>query len=324
MSSSKGHVVLPGEAIERYGADTVRFFLLNSAEPWQDYDWRAEQVGSTRAGLDRFWNRAYEVIDADEGERELEHVDRWLLSKLQGTVEEVTLAMERFETRSASQTAFYGFEEHLKWYRRRADLDRPGARWTLRHVLGTRLRLLAPIVPFLANELHEALSGTPAEDAPWPEVDPDLEDPRTEAEERLIETLTADVADIVDVTGEDPETIRIYVAAGWKHDVFERVVEIGPDVGRVMGEVMEDERLRERGDAVNDLVGELVDVVRERSDEALAHLREVDERSVYESAAGFFEREFDADVVVYPEEEADESVERAGNALPLRPAVHIE
>jgi leucyl-tRNA synthetase len=331
MSSSKGHVVLPGEAIERYGADTVRFFLLNSAEPWQDYDWRADQVESTRRQLDRFWNRARNVIettneDGNEGSADvdLEAIDRWLLSKLQTTIRETTEAMERFETRSASQTAFYGFEEHLKWYRRRTELDRPGARLTLRRVLETRLRLLAPIVPFLANELHEALTGEPAEDAPWPAVDPDLESPAIETEERLIESLTGDVADIVDVTGEEPETIRLYVAADWKRDVFEQVVETGPDVGRVMGEVMQDEALRERGDAVNDLVQELVGAVRERSDEELERLREADERAVYEDAIDFFEREFDAEVHVYSEEEADDADERAGNAVPLRPAVHIE
>ncbi|MFC6725830.1 class I tRNA ligase family protein, partial [Halobium palmae] len=67
MSSSKGHVVLPGEAIGEYGADTARFFLLNSAEPWQDFDWRADQVGSVRDQLDRFWNRAGEIVDAADG-----------------------------------------------------------------------------------------------------------------------------------------------------------------------------------------------------------------------------------------------------------------
>jgi len=136
MSSSKGHVVLPGQAIERFGADTVRFFLLNSSEPWQDYDWRADRVGDTRDQLDRFWNRAREVIDygvedvvdvtvdlemeetavsstADGEIPDLPHIDRWLLSKLQETIRTCTDAMDRFETRTASQTAFYGFEEHL-------------------------------------------------------------------------------------------------------------------------------------------------------------------------------------------------------------------
>ncbi|WP_336001577.1 leucine--tRNA ligase [Halorientalis halophila] len=365
MSSSKGHVVLPSKAIDEYGADTVRFFLLNSAEPWQDYDWRDDLVGSTRDQLERFWARAQEVIDYDveemveitlevEGEEttdvavdegappDLEPVDRWLLSKLQGTIREATAAMDGFETRTASQAVFYSFEEDLKWYRRRADLDREGAKWTLREVLRTRLRLLAPFVPFMANELHEQLTGEPAEDAEWPEPDPGLEDDAVELRERLVEGLTDDVHDIVDVTGTDPETIRVYAAADWKRSVFETVRERaerssadgasgdsreqGLDVGAVMGQVMEDPDLREKGDAVNDLVQDLVEVVRERDDEELAAMADVDERAVYESAAAFLEREFDADVAVYGEDEDDvvDPDGKADRAVPFRPAVHIE
>ncbi|MFB6136455.1 MAG: leucine--tRNA ligase [Halobacteriaceae archaeon] len=322
MSSSKGHVVLPGEAIERYGADTVRFFLLNSAEPWQDYDWRADAVASTRQQLDRFWNRGQELIRGDAGERDLRHVDRWLLSRLQRVVREVTNALDRFETRRASQEAFYRFEEDLRWYRRRADLDRPGAKWTLREVLETRLRLLSPFVPFLANELHEQLTGEPAEDAAWPEPDPELESARTEVEEGLIEDLTEDVHEVMDVTGTDPDRIRVYTAADWKRRVWETVVETGPDVGAVMGRVMQRDGLRERGDEVNDLVQELVEDVRARDDEELAALEEVTERDVYDSAAGFLAREFDASVDVVAEDETDD--ERAGQAVPFRPAIHLE
>jgi leucyl-tRNA synthetase len=325
MSSSKGHVVLPGEAIEEYGADTVRFFLLNSAEPWQDYDWRGEQVQSTRDQLERFWNRAQGLIRGEAGERDLAHEDRWLLSKLQETVRTVTEAMENAETRAASQAAFYGFEEHLRWYRRRTDLDRPGARWTLRNVLETRLRLLAPFVPFLTNELHLELTGTPAEDAPWPEPDPTLESTQTEVEERQIESLTEDVRDIVDVTDTDPDVVRVYVAADWKRRVFDVVAETGPDVGAAMGKAMQYDSLRDRGDAVNDLVQELIDVVRGLDDDQIEAMRELDEAAVYEGAVPFLRSEFDADVEVYVEGEgAHDPADRAESAVPFRPALHIE
>jgi len=329
MSSSKGHVVLPGKAIENYGADTVRFFLLNSAEPWQDYDWRAEQVEGVEKQLRRFWNRAQELIEADNPDvdpADIEHIDRWLLSKLQTTIESTTNALENAETRSASQAAFYGLEEHLKWYRRRADLDRPGAQWTLRHVLETRLRLLAPFIPFMTNELHEQLTGTPAEDAPWPEVESEWQSARTETEERQIERLTDDVQDILNVTDQDPETIRVYVAADWKQSVFETVRETGTNVGDVMSEVMQDPDLRERGNAVNQLVQDLVDLVRSLDDETLAVLDEIDEISTYETALGFLEREYDATVEVYAEdgEGIDDPGDRASKAVPFRPAIHIE
>ena len=325
MSSSKGHVVLPEHAIEKYGADTVRFFLMNSAEPWQDYDWRSEQVESTGNQLRRFWNRANDIIDAPEGERDLQRIDRWLLSKLQATVREATDAMDRFETRSASQAAFYGFEEHLKWYRKRTDTDRPGARWTLRTVLNARLRLLAPFIPFMATELHERLTGKPIDEAEWPDVNADFESTVTEIEESLVEGLTDDVRDIVNVTDTDPETIRVYVAADWKRKVLSAVVDTGPNVGAVMGEVMQDEELREKGDEVNRLVQKLVEDVRERPDDQVSVLSELNEVEVYEDARDFFEREFEADVEVYREgEDVPDPEDKARHATPMRPAIHLE
>jgi leucyl-tRNA synthetase len=329
MSSSKGHVVLPGTAIEDYGADTVRFFLLNSSEPWQDYDWRDDLVESVSEQLQRFWRRARDVIESSSGEPDLEPIDRWLLSKLQGTIREVTEAMDGAETRTATQAAFYGLEEHLRWYRRRTDLDRPGARWTRQHVLRTRLRLLAPFVPFMTNELHENLTGVPVEDEPWPEVEPDREDPVVELKEQQVERATDDIRGIQeslrnaeeDVPEADPDVIRIVVAADWKRDVFEAVADIGPEVGAVMNEVMQDPSLRERGDAVNALVQELVELARDHDQEELAMLASLDEQDAYESATDFLSEEFNADIDVRSEEAATDDA--GSNAVPLRPGIEL-
>ncbi|MFB6352954.1 MAG: class I tRNA ligase family protein, partial [Halobacteriales archaeon] len=212
----------------------------------------------------------------------------------------------------------------LRWYRKRADLDRPGARRTLRDVLETRLVLLAPFVPFLANELHEQLTGEPAEDADWPEPDPALQSQVVEAEEELVRSLADDVREVADVTGTDPEVVRVYVAADWKRDVYETVVETGPDVGEAMSAVMADEAMRERGDAVNDLVGDLVAFVREHPAERTETLLEVDEVAVYDDAADFLGREFDADIEVYAEDADPVDPDgRAEQAVPFRPAIHL-
>ncbi|ERH11764.1 MAG: leucyl-tRNA synthetase, partial [halophilic archaeon J07HB67] len=298
MSSSKGHVVLPGEAVSEYGADTVRFFLLNAAEPWEDYDWRDEAVSSVNDQLASFYDRALETVEtareagvagvdavADGGavseasgdavpdspaarlvdaDVELEPVDEWLLSRLQDTVATVTEALDRSETRTASQAAFYDFDTDLRWYRRRADTDREGAVRTLLATLETRLRLLAPFVPFLTNELHEELRGVSAEAAGWPEPVDTLDAPAAELCETRVEALTEDVRDVIGVTDIDPEVVRVYVAADWKRDVFDAVCEAGADVGAAMSEAMSDPDLRERGDAVNDLVQELVGFARGR------------------------------------------------------------
>ena len=332
MSSSKGNVELPGEVVDEYGADTVRFFQLNAGEPWQDFDWRPEAVESTREAVDRFWSRAVDLIDEDDDvdgnpDPDRRPIDRWLLSRLQSTVRGVTDALENYETREASQAVFYDFEEQLRWYRRRVDTTRPAARRTLREVLRTRLRLLAPFTPFLTNELHERLTGEPAEDAAWPEPDETLVDAAVETEESLVRALTEDVHEVRDVTGTDPEVLRVYAAADWKREVLATVAEHAPDPdrGAVMSAVMSDPDLRERGDAVNDLVGDLVEFVRERSPEERERLAAVDETAVYEGAADFLAREFDADVEVYREDgDPHDPADRAGSARPFRPAIHIE
>jgi leucyl-tRNA synthetase len=177
----------------------------------------------------------------------------------------------------------------------------------------------------MATELHERLTGDPIAEAEWPDPDSAFESTTTELEESLVETLTEDVRDIVDVTETDPDTVRVYVAADWKGTVLDEVVTTGPDVGTVMGSVMQREELRERGDAVNDLVQDLVEDVRERPDDEVGALSAVDEVAVYEDARDFLEREFDADVEVYREgEDVPDPADKARHAVPMRPAVHIE
>jgi hypothetical protein len=181
-------------------------------------------------------------------------------------------------------------------------------------------------VPFLANELHERLTGTPAEDAPWPEPDDALLDRGVEAAETQIERLVDDIQGIQqslrnadeDVPEADPDRIRVGVAADWKHRVFDAVAEVGTDQGAVMSEVMSDPDLRERGDAVNDLVSELIEFARARGADELDALSDLDETAAYRSAAAFLGAEFDAEVVV--EVEADDEA----GAVPFRPSIELE
>jgi leucyl-tRNA synthetase len=89
---------------------------------------------------------------------------------------------------------------------------------------------------------------------------------------------------------------------------------------------MQEEGLRERGEEVNQLVGDLVEVVRERDESLLSAMLDLDEREAYEAAGRFLAREYDADVEVYAEDDPDvvDPGGKAGGAQPLRPAVHIE
>lgn len=326
MSSSAGRVVLAHKPIEEHGADTVRFFLMNSAEPWQDFDWRADPVADTSNQLERFWRRSLELIEGPTGERSLEPIDEWLLGRLHRTIEEATEAMEEYEIRTASQVAFYGLEDDLRWYRRRTDTERPGAQWTLREVLRVRLRLLNPVIPFMTNELHERLSGEPAETAGWPEFDASFVDPEREASEMFLEDLVDDIKSIVDVTDSDPETIRLYTAADWKRDILDVVLnQEEPTHGEVMGALMDDEEMRARGDEVSSVVGEVIDLVHDRSRSTFERLRGLHETELITEAERFLQGEFDAAIEVYREGgDPVDPADRASQALPGRPAIHLD
>jgi len=125
MSSSKGNVFLLEDAVDEFGADTVRMFLTGSAEPWQDFDWRNELVISTKRQIERFYNTVMEIKDASG---EPHDIDRWLISRLQSHITRTTDALENFQTRQALQEAYFGIETDLKWYRRRLPENSDGSR----------------------------------------------------------------------------------------------------------------------------------------------------------------------------------------------------
>ena len=147
MSSSKGNVFLLEDAVKEFGADTVRMFLMGSAEPWQDFDWRNELVLSTKKQIERFHNTVMEIKDAGG---EPHDIDRWLASRLQSHIARTTEALDNFQTRQALQEAYFGIETDLKWYRRRLRKDCDGSR-ELHTLCSVWVRLLAPFIPFTAR-----------------------------------------------------------------------------------------------------------------------------------------------------------------------------
>jgi leucyl-tRNA synthetase len=277
--------------------------------------------------LGRFWNRAQGIIRTETpSQPSLRPIDNWLLSRLQRTIQTVTTSLEAAETRTASQAAFYDFEEDLRWYHRRTTQDRPGAQWIRQQVLSTRLRLLAPFIPFITNELHEQLTGQSAEMASWPAVDDNHINRPLEASETQIGRLVDDIQDIQQslsnadeyIPAADPDHIEITTAPSWHRAVFESIVQEGADQAEVMSTVMQNPELRKRGNAVNDLVGELVKFARGRDEKELEALASVNEEETYRRAVTFLEREFDATINI------SQTTDASASAIPFRPEIDLQ
>ena len=110
MSSSKGNVILLADAIEEYSADVVRLFLMASAEPWQDFDWREKEVRGTQRRLEWFREFAQKVEDIKGEKLDLSNIeevalersiDKWMISQLNVHIKAATEALEVFQTRQA-------------------------------------------------------------------------------------------------------------------------------------------------------------------------------------------------------------------------------
>ncbi|MBC7340285.1 MAG: valine--tRNA ligase [Firmicutes bacterium] len=247
MSKSRGTGIDPMDAIEKYGADSLRFSLIMGNTPGNDFRFYWEKVEGARNFCNKLWNAARFVLmnleDFDpEARAPLALVDRWILSRYARVRDEVTRLLEEFELGEAARILYdFIWDEYCDWYieMSKARLAEGGparlaAQRTLWLVLEGVLRLLHPFVPFITEEIWQRLphEGPALAVAPWPGSRPDLVDRAAEEQvglwmevTRAIRNLRAEVGvgpgqPATAVALADPETVRA-LAAG--RDVISRL-----------------------------------------------------------------------------------------------------
>jgi leucyl-tRNA synthetase len=320
MSSSKGNVFLLEDAVNEFGADTVRMFLMGSAEPWQDFDWRNDLVISTKKQIERFYNTVLEIKDSHG---EPHDIDRWLISRLQSHIERTTAALTNFQTRQALQEAYFGIETDLKWYRRRLPEDSDGSR-ELHTLCSTWVRLLAPFIPFTGEHLWKQLAGEGLVSfAPWPVSEKNLVNIRIELAEELLSRTVEDIESIKKLIQIIPKSITISLAPEWKHEIF-LIIANADDRNVVIKEVMKNDAMRRRGKEVSDAVKQCTTLIHRLPPHIVGPLsrERVNEKEVFESAKGFLEKEFGVPVHITEAESSEHA--KAATALPFKPAIVIE
>jgi valyl-tRNA synthetase len=211
MSKSLGNGIDPLEVVDRFGADALRFTLLQGAALGTDLqlDYRdldaSFQVGRNFAN--KIWNAvrfALPHLDEPDGSNmpgsDLELTDRWVLSRARAAALGTEEALDAFRLHQvASRVYHFVWDEFCDWYLElakprlggeRGEESRRAAAWTLRQVLETWLRLLHPVMPFITEEQFGMLPGIGRHDTltmgPWPETPADWQD---DGAERALDDL---------------------------------------------------------------------------------------------------------------------------------------
>ncbi len=168
MSKSLGNGIDPLEVIEQYGADALRMTLITGNAPGNDMRFYYERVEANRNFANKIWNASRFIMMNMAGKEvtapsALEPVDRWIISKLNHLIKEVTDNMENFELGIAVQKIYdFIWDEFCDWY---IEMVKPrlynsddaasqnAALWTLKTVLIDALKLLHPYMPFITEEI---------------------------------------------------------------------------------------------------------------------------------------------------------------------------
>lgn len=174
MSKSLGNGIDPLEVIEKYGADALRMTLMTGNAPGNDMRFYWERVESSRNFANKIWNASRFIlmnIDNEEFKNaklsELTIADKWILTKLNSLVKELTDNLERFELGIALSKVYdFLWEELCDWYIEmlkprlwnKQDRTRNIALWTISKVLSTGLKLLHPFMPFITEEIFKNLN----------------------------------------------------------------------------------------------------------------------------------------------------------------------
>ena len=296
MSKSLGNGIDPLDMIDRYGCDALRMNMITGNSPGNDMRFYVDRCEAMRNFANKLWNASrYVLMNVPEGMQSglpdtLEIADKWILSKLNTLIAQVTDNLERYELGIAVQKVYdFFWDDYCDWYieltKARLYGEEAQSKQTaiqvLVYVLDQTLRLLHPFIPFITEEIWQSIphQGQALIVAPWPKADAALAFPQEETQmEAVTQAIRAVRARRAEMNVPPSKKATLYVVTE-KTAVFtqgipfiQRLAYAGevvvssadPDgAGDMVSAVTADARLYIPLDQLVDVAGELTRVNRE-------------------------------------------------------------
>jgi leucyl-tRNA synthetase len=330
MHKSKGNFITMKGAVEKYGADATRCALLLAAENMDDPDWRADNVSDLKSKLEALNGFASGIIASGKHEEETV-LERWLQSRLQRRIREVTASLDELKTRSALQVALFETWNDLRLYiQRKGNTDAK----ELAEAVKVWVKMLAPFAPFTCEELwSQTGEGGFISVASWPRYDEEKVDIAAEEQENLIIDVMSDTSNILKAMKITPKRVCYYTATPWKWQVYLKILDKSLTgelkINELIKEFASDKNLKPHMKDIAGLVPRIIKALTKlptiRKVNVLK-IKAVEEKEILDGAVGFLKERFKAEVSVYSEtdEKRYDPKHRAGMAMPNQPAIYVE
>lgn len=282
MSKSLGNGIDPLEIIDQFGADALRFTLITGNSPGNDMRFYMERVEFARNFANKLWNASRFVfmnwdeemmngVTRSDVEANLTLADKWIISRANNIVKDVTHNMDKFELGMALQKAYdFTWSEYCDWY---IEMVKPrlygddveakkAALYTLTYVLETILKLLHPFIPFITEEIFDHLPTANGMIivSEWPEF---KEEDNMAKEEAMMDIMMDGIRNVRNVRSEMnvPPSKKAKVIMVPSEDKLE-AVEAGKDYFKTLASASEVEVRADEAGIPEDAVSVVIDGVK--------------------------------------------------------------
>jgi leucyl-tRNA synthetase len=297
ISKSKGGAEpIPGAA-KKYGVDAMRLYYCHVGSPHVDIEWDPDVVFDYRRHVERM---ARATDDALATTAATGPMDAWLSAAVGRAIAHARAAYEAYDLRTAVTELVFTVPDLLRWAARRGGAGRK----VLQGVVQDWAKALNPLVPHLAEEMHERAGGKGlAIEAPFPEPAP--ADAAALAAEDHVRAVLDDILTVKKLANVEAVTsLALYTSPAWKSQLTAKALAMAAaaggkfPMGQFMGEVMADAKMRELGKAVQAFTGKLPAQVTQFTAAQRALLSSgADEAAILAGAAGFLAAELGVPVV---------------------------
>jgi len=334
MSKSMGNIIPLRTAIREHGADPIRLAIISSAELLQDADFNMESVYGIQNKVESLLEECSRLEKGTIGELQAE--DRWILSKTQNMILQVTESVEKMRLREALQDILFTFESDLSWYHKRVQAKgKEDVSGILHHINSVRVAMLSPFAPHIAEEMWEKLGYTDlASKSAWPEFSKEKIDATSIQSEELLKSTIDDIVNILKITKITPQKIVIYVNSDeFKSKVYRKILGImvggQNNMGVVMKELIADPQTTD-AKKMPDYIQKVIKDLHSESEEIKAmkvESEEFDEKQFLSTElASIGKKEFGVEIQVFgaTDEDIYDPKGKARHARPFKPAILIE